>query len=578
MGSFVGYTVSTPGTATNLSTGAIPAGVAAGDRVYAFISNGAANPDTITDPSTGLLFTKCDEWAPDGTFKSAMYYRDVLASSEAGTSVTWTWQTSARTTTTMLAYRGVDTSRAPTWAKISGVADTVAATNVPAVTPGVDDWAGFVALGRQSPGTDTAKTWSISGYSSDVERVDAYATNTGTGQKLSVAGYDTNGPASASTPTAGGGGGGGTAQTVTVTDARPVNTYNSIALNASARIGATLDATKLDDWKLRLKKNGWMRIFPNSDKLPPDWEDARFAYCRAVGAHPFVSSKIDGDAAKAQTIYDWFAAMPSWLKDDPTFLIWYVEHHEPEKEYVAAKGSNAAGGAAYITDYKLVWNKLATLPAGIRAKIRMGPALTKQWTEVSSKGNFNYQTFDPGTAFREFKGYDAYVDSNALATSGSVYPTPASWLQYIKADNAGGQPKVLVEFGAINKIGDDDGSGRAAWIQGCYDEMKTWTDFGGFLWWNDHGTPSSTSVTNIGKARFFELDLRYASEDTPTDLPKVTTTITYGGSGGGGSSARAVTPNLAQANVHVWSFVIPMQAPPAPVEANAWSSMGLPIK
>lgn len=573
MGTFLSANAFTPGTSGAVSVVTLPSGLLAGDRVYVLVSNGGANPNTITDPVTAT-WTKADEWSPDGTFKSALYYIDVTAgnaSALSSSSHTWTWSVSGRAAASWAIYRDVDQSRAPQFAKISGTNDSAAATNVPALTVPSTDWAGFAVGARQSPGTDGAKTWAISGYTSDAERIDQYATNAGTGQKLSIAMYDTAGLASASTPSGGGGG----AQTITVTDAPPVNTYNSIALNATARIGATLDKTALDVWKPRLKKNGWVRIFPDSDKLPPDWEDLRIGYCRDVAAFPFLSSKCDGDVVKIQALYDHFAAMPTWILNDPVALVYFVEHHEPEKEYADKYGSNAAGASHYIADYKAVWNKLATLPGPIRAKIRMGPALTKQWTEVSSKGNFDYQPFDPGTAFRQFKGYDAYVDSGSLNQTSSVYPNPAAWLQYIKADNAGGQQKILVEFGAINKIGDDSGTGRAAWIQGCYDELKTWTDFGGFLWWNDHGTPSATSITNIGKARFFELDLRYASADTPTDITKVTTTITYGG-GGGGGTARAVTPNVQQSHAHVWSYTVPMLGAAPPAEANAWSTMGMP--
>lgn len=571
----------TPGTSGAVATAGPFPTVVAGDRIYVAISSGASNPNAITDAPAlgGTAWVKLDEFAPTSTFKSALYYIDVTAgnaSAISGASSTWTFATSARCTAVWEVMRDVDQSRAPSFARAQGVENSTTPTSVPSLTPGQYDWAGFVALGRQSPGTDTAKTWAIAGYSSDVERVDAYATNTGTGQKLSVALYDTNGAFSAATPT----GGGGSSQTVTVTDARPVNTWNSIALNAPStyRIGATIDASTIDNWKPRLLKNRWIRIFPNSTtKLPPAWTDSRIAYALEVGAHPFLSSKCDGDAAKIQSLYDYFAAMPATIINDPNMLVWFVEHHEPEKEYVAANGnSNTAGAAAYIADYKAVWNKLATLPSAIRAKIRMGPALTKQWTESASKGNFNYQTFDPGPSFREFKGYDAYVDSTSLSTSSSVYPTPASFLQYIKADNSGGQIKVMVEFGAINKIGDDDGSGRAAWIQACYDEMASWPDFGGFIWWNDHGTPSTASITNIGTERYFELDLRYAGENVSTPLPTVTATITYGG--GGGSSARTIAPNLAQANVHLWSYTVPVAAPAPPVVGNVWSTMGLPIK
>lgn len=577
VGSFLDAGAFTPGTAgTTAVAGPFPGGLAAGDRVYVAVSSGAANPNALTDPAAlgGTSWSKLDEFAPSGTSKSALYYADITAGNAAAwssSSHTWTFATSSRCAAVWEIIRDVDQSRAPSFARAQGVEDSATATAVPALTPGQYDWAGFVAMGRQSPGTDAAKTWLIAGFSSDVERADQYATNLGTGQKLSVALYDTAGAYADAVPS------GGT-ETVTVTDARPVNTWNSIALNAPAGvyIGATLDKSTLTGWKPRLLRNQIMRIFPDSDKLPPDWGDTRFGYCEETGAHPFISTKIDGDAAKTQALYDWLLLMPAWLKDDPDMLLWYVEHHEPEKEYFAANGNDrVVAGAAYVVDYKVVWNKLATLPSPIRDKIRMGPALTKQWTESASKGNFDYQNFDPGPTFREFKGYDCYVDSGDLNTSGEVYPTPSSFLQYIEADDADGQPKIMVEFGCINKIGDDDGSGRAAWLQACYDEMITWVGFGGLIWWNDHGTPSTSSVPNIGTERYFELDLRYAAENTPTALPQVTTTITYGT--GGGSPARTIAPNLAQSNVHLWSYTAPMVTPAPPVPVNVWSTMGLPI-
>jgi hypothetical protein len=264
--------------------------------------------------------------------------------------------------------------------------------------------------------------------------------------------------------------------------------------------------------------------------------------------------------------------MPSWILNDPNMLVWYCSFHEPEKDYIAA-GTGAAG---FFTDYKAEWNKLATLPSNIRAKIRMGPALTKQWTESASKGNFNYQTFDPGPAFREFKGYDVYADSNAGSNAITSYPVPATFLQYIKADDAGGQQKVFIELGVIGAPFDTDGTARATWIQGIHDEAKTWGNWAGFIWWNDDGT-SGGAVTGIGTARYFELDRRHTGDDNSYALlPAVASSVTVGGSG----SARQVTPSVALANAHIYSVGVPLPytPPPDPSTVNAWASMGLPIR
>lgn len=565
--SYVTGAAVTGGTATNLSAVTLPAGLLAGDRVYVAISNGAANPDAITDPTTAT-WIKADEWAPDGTFKSALYYIDVTAGNAtalSGSTHTWTWATSARTTTTYLVYRGVDQTRPPLVAKVSATLDSAAATNVPALSVPAYDWEGFLTLARQSPGTDTAKSWAISGYTSDVERLDQYATNTGTGQKLSVAAYDTNGPASAST----GGGGGGS--TVTLTGAPPQNTYNGLALTAPStlRLGATLDQSAIGYWQPKLVKNGWMRIFPNSDKLPPAWDDSRFIYCRDNGVHPFISTKLDGDSTKLASMSTWLQAMPSWLLNDANFTLWYTEHHEPEKE-------NASNPTAWKAQFVQAWNMVQALPGPIRAKIKMGPTMTKQWTEATGKGNFNYATFDPGVG--DWWGVDVYANSDSGGAAITSYPAAVAFLSYIKAyvPAAGSLvPKIFPELGVIGAPFDTDGTARAAWIQSIYDEAKTWPTWGGFCWWNDDGT-SGASITGVGTVRFFQFDRRHTGTDgSYATIPDKTTTVTVGG---GGGSARAVTPNLAMSHAHVWSFTVPMPTPAPPVEANAWSNMGLPIK
>jgi hypothetical protein len=565
--SYVSGAAVAPGTATNLSTVTLPAGLVAGQRVYVAISNGGANPNAITDPATAT-WIKADEYAPTGSFKSALYYIDVTAGNAAALSSsthTWTWAVSARTTTAYLIYAGVDQTRAPLFARASATADSAAATNVPSLSVPAYDWEGFLALGRQSPGTDPAKSWAISGYTSDVERFDVYATNTGTGQKLSIAGYDTAGAASDST----GGGGGGS--TVTLTGAPPLNAYNGLALTAPStlRIGATLDQSAIGYWQPKLVKNGWMRIFPNSDKLPPAWDDSRFIYCRDNGVHPFISTKIDGDATKLSSMSTWLQAMPSWLLNDANFTLWYTEHHEPEKE-------NASNPTGWKAQFVQAWNMVQALPGPIRAKIKMGPTMTKQWTEATGKGNFNYATFDPGVG--DWWGVDTYANSDSGGAAITSYPAAVAFLSYIKAyvPIAGaGIPKIFPELGVIGAPFDTDGTARAAWIQAIYDEAKTWPTFGGFCWWNDDGT-SGASITGVGTVRFFQLDRRHTGTDgSYATIPDKTTTVTVGG---GGGSARAVTPNLAQANAHVWSFTVPMPTPAPPAIANVWTNMGLPIK
>ncbi|HEX8346556.1 MAG TPA: hypothetical protein VF657_17705 [Actinoplanes sp.] len=562
MGSWVNDSSSVTTTSGFTSVGTIPTGVAAGDRVYAFVGSGSANPNALTGPAG---WVKCAEYAPTGFFKSALYYRDVAAGGEAGATVTWTWAVTGRTWAVLQAYRGVETARAPLWATASGVADSPGPTNVPVLTVPTDDWLLILAAARESPGTDLAKTWALTGAGTDVERVDEYGNNAGTGVKLTVAVYDTNGP----DPGVAGGGGGGGGSAVTLTGAPPLNTYNSIALTSPLRIGATLDKAAISYWEPKLHVNGWMRIFPDgSTKMPNDWEDSRYQYCRRVGAHPFISTKIDGDPVKLQQMYDYLMTMPSWIKDDPDMLLWMTDHHEPEKEFTPTGFKN---------NFIAFWNKINTLPSNIRTKIKCGPAQTSQWTESASKGNFNYSTYDPLVG--DFWGVDTYVLSASGGAAITSYPNPVAFLQHIKAYvPPGGRPKIFPEFGAIGAPFDTDGTARAAFLQGCYNELITWPDFGGFIWWNDDGTSSDSPTTGIGTARYFQLNRRHTGTDNSyTEIPSQTTTVTVG-SGGGSGTARSVTLSQPAASTHLWSVTVPMVAPPPPAPVNPWSHMGRPQK
>lgn len=162
----------------------VPSGVVNGDRMYALVASIASTP-TVTTPSG---WTKFDEHMIGANTKSAVFYRDVTASSEPA-NYTWTWSAAGRSIGLIVAYSGVDTA-VP---QIGGVTSAAASTNpLPLYTWATSDtysWAIFLAVGREDPGTDLTKDWRTSEVL-DVERFDTYSPNTGTGTDITAAWFD----------------------------------------------------------------------------------------------------------------------------------------------------------------------------------------------------------------------------------------------------------------------------------------------------------------------------------------------------------------------------------------------------
>ncbi len=301
------------------------------------------------------------------------------------------------------------------------------------------------------------------------------------------------------TPPASGGGGGGS------TDPGPTPTSTKVW---KYWVGATMAKADLTTYgPAKIPQNGMMRIFPNSDGLPPAWDDARLIYCRDNGVIPFCSSNIDGDSTKFAAMKQWIIDMPSWV----TQLL-LTDRHEPENNY-------KNNPSAYITNYTAWWNAcIVPLPTATRAKVLAGPVLTRQWIEGgATKGNGNYAQYDPGPSISDFYGIDMYMDSWDPANTANVavaYKDPTSFLAGVKAYkyNAGDtRPRVFPELGAIGIPADSTGSARAAWLNGICAQLDTWTQaaqgwkFLGFAWWNNVGTGGS-SLFPIGTARYFYLD------------------------------------------------------------------------
>lgn len=303
-------------------------------------------------------------------------------------------------------------------------------------------------------------------------------------------------------PTSGGSGGGGTpapAPTITI----PVWDY---------WVGATMRQADIATYEPLIPRNGLFRIFPESNGLPPAWDDERFAYCQRSGAVPFVSSNIDGDAAKFAAMKQWIIDMPVWLYERTGPVLLLTDRHEPETTF-------PGDPATYLSNYSAWWNNcIASLPSVIRTKIWAGPVLSRQWIEGGpTKGNGNYAQYDPGPALSDFYGLDAYMNSwnpSNTANVATSYTDPVAFLAGLKTykyDVGDARPRVIGELGAIGIPTDTTGSARAAWLNGLCAELDTWTSgaqgwpFAGFSWWNNQGT-AGTNLTPIGSLRYFYLD------------------------------------------------------------------------
>lgn len=295
-------------------------------------------------------------------------------------------------------------------------------------------------------------------------------------------------------------------------------------------IGASIAAEDLGFYEPLLPGNDIMRIFPvnvtiggAAMKVLPPWSDPRLAYCRRKATIPFLSCKVDGDPGGVEHVRQQLEDMPAWIRDDPEMRVFITDRHEPE-------GDLAGGPAEYRRNFNRFLAMVDTLPPRIRDKVSCGPVLTQTWTENKNKGDFKYETYDPGTG--DFFGVDCYASSGTKekVASPATLPAPAAFLKHIKAYASGQadrRPRIFPELGVIGMPADTDGSARAAWIQGVHDELTTWRpgapgwarpwSFLGWIWWNQQGK-NTGEVAVIGGRRDFPLDERTVDRNTVVKL------------------------------------------------------------
>ncbi len=305
-------------------------------------------------------------------------------------------------------------------------------------------------------------------------------------------------------------------------------------------IGASIGAEDLAFYEPLFPGNDIMRIFPDKVTVSgqadvgvlPAWTDARFAYCQRQGTIPFCSTKVDGYAAGLTHVKNQLINMPQWLKSRPVAL-YITDRQEPEGDL--AGGAEPASADAFKANFKAFVDMLNTLPADLRAKIKVGPVLTRTWVEKAGTTR-DYSLYDPmalGAPYGgDFFGVDMYHETgtaSTVVTTSTIIP-PATFVSRFKTykfNSTDSRPRLWPELGLIGMPSDTTGSARATWIQGLYDEVKTmragqpgWAqpwNFEGFIWWNQVGAATG-AVAVVGQRRDFPLDDRTIST---TDVVKL---------------------------------------------------------
>jgi hypothetical protein len=147
----------------------MPSGLAAGHKLYVLLGSVASNATDITPPAgSGFALVKN---VTTGSNLRGQLYTKTAVSGDAGATFTFTSGNSGRYFGYSVAYSGVDVA-ASDLADATGTTDAGAG---PWATPSLNvsdgDWLLTAGLGRESPGTATAKNWTTTD-TSDSERFD----------------------------------------------------------------------------------------------------------------------------------------------------------------------------------------------------------------------------------------------------------------------------------------------------------------------------------------------------------------------------------------------------------------------
>lgn len=295
-------------------------------------------------------------------------------------------------------------------------------------------------------------------------------------------------------------------------------------------VGVTFGTAELVEFAPKLMGNELFWIGPNSDGMPPSWQDPRFLYCRQIGAVPIVGMRLDGDTTRYQAVIDHLSNLPNWFP-----LVYLTEHAQPEVDY---DGNHTA----FIQNYRDWYNNVVQqLPAVVRTKFKVGPVLSASWTDDDALGAGNWARFDPGLAYADFFGANMLVEPGP--ESGPVYPDAAAFMESFRGYRlsvSDDRPRIVPLLGAIGLPYDTLGIDRAEWIVDATDEFDTWNvgstgwPMVGFTWFHGEGR-SARALAGIGPMRYYQLTIRQSGfntrddygDDLPQPLYALNNTIIY---------------------------------------------------
>jgi hypothetical protein len=220
------------------------------------------------------------------------------------------------------------------------------------------------------------------------------------------------------------------------------------------QLGVTFAPADYGSHLAKFPEAAFCRVFSPGDW--PTWTDPRVAALLTAGVTPFLSCKGYHPTGLRKLLDTMPPSVP---------LVYLAQHHEPESDTVP----EATWAARQLAQYDLVDRHRN------RPRARWYTIQTKQWTENHGR---SYSTWWCGAS--DAFGVDAYVNS----WGGPAYPDPKTWCQQMLDFAAHvDKPLVLPELGAVQRAGDTDDSGRAAWVQGVLDTLTAAGSCAMAGWW-----------------------------------------------------------------------------------------------
>jgi hypothetical protein len=236
---FVGANSVSNSTSTLTTVVSPPTGYSAGDLLLALVVSVASSP-VSTPPNADWKLVA--SFQPGTTLTSYLYRKIAVAGEPAGT---WAWTSSGRNVGLVMAYSGVGADVAITTDQVWTHDVPAGPIAAPALGANPGGWLITAAVGRENPGTATAKDWAIA-TATDVQRLDVATAGAAADIKVSGAWFDSNAAVVADS----------TARSVTVTPVLQQSHVWSILLTAPTAPEDVLGGNPWTSFGILMGSNG----------------------------------------------------------------------------------------------------------------------------------------------------------------------------------------------------------------------------------------------------------------------------------------------------------------------------------